>query len=75
MGDGVVQFDRPRGPSSSSSTRREETRRAQEEAREAHEEARKAREEARKAREDTDYMRTYLQVQTQPQIRTLSSDG
>lgn len=72
MGDGVVQFDRPRGSSSSGSIRREETRRAQEEARQAQEEARQAREEARlareearRSREDSDYMKMYLQVQTQ----------
>ena len=65
MGDGVVQLDRPGGSSSSGSIRREETRRAQEEARQAREEARLAREEARRGREDAEYMKMYLQVQTQ----------
>ena len=71
MGHGAVGFDRPGGSSSSGSIRREETRRAQEEARQAQEEARQAweearlaREEARRNREDSDYVKTYLQVQT-----------
>lgn len=81
MGDGVVQFDRPGGSSSSGSIRREETRRAQEEARQAQEEARQAREEARLAREearrgreDAEYMKMYLQQLTQALGPTLGAN-